>query len=148
MTAKMEEKIEDSVSIRIYSNTDIKPEEVLNRETGNFKVQENGAGEYLFTFNVTIDSFDQKLSPSAYFFFKNDVKIEGTKIYANVGFNKNHDRVPGSRTILLKLEEGDEVSVKQELETDVQDYQISFCGALLHLNKVQFKISSKKIIAI
>jgi len=127
--------IEDSVSIRIYNKTDIRPEEVLNRESGVFTVPEHGAGEYLFTFTVTIDSFDQKLSPSAYFFMKNDVKIEGTKIYANVGFSKNHDRVPGSRTILLKLEENDKVSVTQELETDVQDYQISFCGALLHLEK-------------
>ena len=55
--------------------------------------------------------------------------IEGTKIYADVGFSKTHDRIPGSRTIFLKLEENDEVSVKQEYQTDIQDYQISF----LHL---------------
>jgi len=127
--------IEDSVSIRIYNKTDITQEDVLNRETGVFKVPEHGAGEYLFTFTVTIDSFDQKLSPSAYFFLKNGEIIEGTKIYADVGFSKTHDRVPGSRTILLKLEENDEVSVKQVYETDIQDYQISFCGALLHLEK-------------
>ena len=67
---------------------------------------------------------------------KNGELIEGTKIYADVGFSKIHDRVPGSRTIFLKLEENDEVSVTQDYETDIQDFQVSFCGALLHLEKV------------
>ena len=128
--------IEQSGSIRIFNNTDLKEEDVLNRDTGIFKVPINASGEYVFTFTVTIDSFDQKLTPSAYYFRRNGELIEGTKIYADIGFSKVHDRVPGSRTIILKLEENDEVSVTQEYETDIQDYQISFCGALLHLEKV------------
>ena len=128
--------IADSVSIRVYNKTDLKQEDVLDRQTGVFKVPQNAAGEYIFTFTVTIDSFDQKLTPSAYYFRRNGELIEGTKIYADIGFSKVHDRVPGSRTIILKLEENDEVSVTQEYETDIQDYQISFCGALLHLEKV------------
>ena len=118
--------IADSVSIRVYNKTDIKKEEVLDRQTGVFKVPQNAAGEYIFTFTVTIDSFDQKLTPSSYYFRRNGELIEGTKIYADIGFSKVHDRVPGSRTIILKLEENDEVSVTQEYETDIQDYQISF----------------------
>eukprot|EP00092_Neocalanus_flemingeri_P064799 GFUD01078697.1.p1 GENE.GFUD01078697.1~~GFUD01078697.1.p1 ORF type:complete len:455 (+),score=132.36 GFUD01078697.1:35-1366(+) len=127
--------IADSVSIRVFNNTDIKKEDVLNRDTGVFKVPQHAAGEYIFTFSVTIDSFDQKLMPSAYYFQKNGERIEGTKIYADIGFSKIHDRVPGSRTIFLKLEENDEVSVIQTKHTDIHDLHVSFCGALLHLEK-------------
>lgn len=117
------EYLKDSVSFRVYNKTDINPEDVLNRQTGVFKVPEKGIGEYMFTFTVTTDSIDHKLDPSAYFFMKNGERIEGTNI----------DRVPGSRTIFLKLWENDKVSVNQEYESLIQDCQISFCGALLHL---------------
>ena len=46
--------------------------------------------------------------------------------------------VSGSNTILLKLEEDDEVGVKQLEDTDIPDYSVSFCGTLIHLDKVVF----------
>ena len=130
--------ITDSVSIRVYNNTDIKKEDVLNRDTGVFKVPVNAAGEYVFTFTVTIDSFDQKLTPSSYVFAKNGTDLEGTEIYANAGTSRKHDKISGSRQVFLKLEEYDQVSVIQKFKTDIQDYHVSFCGALLHLDQVWF----------
>eukprot|EP00092_Neocalanus_flemingeri_P058543 GFUD01069757.1.p1 GENE.GFUD01069757.1~~GFUD01069757.1.p1 ORF type:complete len:375 (+),score=96.95 GFUD01069757.1:31-1155(+) len=127
--------IKESGSFRVYNNTNIKEEDVLDRDTGIFKVPINASGEYIFTFSVTIDSFDQKLMPSSYWFAKAGKKIEGTEIFANVGSSKIHDKVPGSRQVFLKLEENDEISVIQELKTDIQDFHVSFCGALLHLEK-------------
>lgn len=79
-TIYLGEYIKDSVSIRIFNKTDIKHEDVLNRQTGVFKVPENGAGEYMFTFTVTTDFLDYKLNPSAYFFLKNGDIVEGTNI--------------------------------------------------------------------
>ena len=130
--------VKESVSIRVYNNTDIKKEDLLNRDTGIFKVPVNAAGEYSFTFSVTIDSFDQRLTPSSYFFAKNGEKIEGTEIFANTGTSRDQDRVPGHRQVALKLVEGDKISVIQTLATDIQDYHVAFCGALLHLDKVCF----------
>merc|ERR1712203_7436 len=46
-----------------------------------------------------------------------------------------YDKFPGSNTMLLKLEEGDEISVMQIEDTDIPDYHVSFCGTLIHLEK-------------
>jgi len=129
------EYIKDSVSITVLNNTDLMAEDVLNRNTGIFKVPMNAAGEYMFTFTVTIDSYDQKLTPSSYFFAKNGTVIEGTELHARIGTSRKHDKTTGSRQVLLKLEEYDEVSVIQTLESDIADYHVSFCGALLHLDQ-------------
>eukprot|EP00092_Neocalanus_flemingeri_P025944 GFUD01028118.1.p1 GENE.GFUD01028118.1~~GFUD01028118.1.p1 ORF type:complete len:376 (+),score=108.96 GFUD01028118.1:84-1130(+) len=127
--------IEESGSVRVFNNTGMKEDDVLNLNTGIFKVPLDASGEYVFTFTVTIDSFDQKLMPSSYYFAKNGTEIEGTKIYADVGTTRRQDRVAGSRQIFLKLEENDEVSVIQTKQTDIHDLHVSFCGALLHLEK-------------
>ena len=115
---------------------DIKVEDVLNLETGIFKIPENAAGEYFFTFGVTIDSFDQKLMSSSYIFTLNGAEIKGTEIYSDVGTSSSHDRAPGSRQVFLKLEDNDEVNIIQTRETDIEDFHVLFCGALLHLEKV------------
>ena len=66
------------------------------------------------------------------------MEIEGTEIFANVGTSRIQDRVPGSKQVFLKLEENDKVSITQKCKTDIHDFHISFCGALLHLEKVWF----------
>ena len=112
---------------------------VLNRQTGFFTVPANAAGLYMFTFSATMDTFDADhgLSPNEYKFERNGEILDETGLYADVGSNWKNDKVPGSRTIFLRLEDGDNVAVVQTRARYVLDHHISFCGALIHLNKVR-----------
>jgi len=124
------------------NNDEMKAMEVLNRDTGLFRIPNGAAGLYLFTFSVTMDTADLSTEPAQYEFEKNGSPIPGTRMYSDAGVRHPirgqkaiYDKVPGSNTILLKLEEGDEVSVKQMEDTDIPDYHVSFCGTLIHLEK-------------
>merc|ERR1719350_1200060 len=110
---------------------------VLNRQTGFFTVPANAAGLYMFTFSATMDTFDADhgFSPNEYKFQRNGEILDETGLYADVGSNWKNDKVPGSRTIFLRLEDGDSVAVVQTRARYVLDHHISFCGALIHLNK-------------
>jgi len=110
---------------------------VLNRQTGFFTVPANGAGLYMFTFSATMDTFDADhgFSPNEYKFQRNGEILDETGLYADVGSNWKNDKVPGSRTIFLRLEDRDNVAVVQTRARYVLDHHISFCGALIHLNK-------------
>ena len=112
---------------------------VLNRQTGYFTVPPNAAGLYLFTFSATMDTFDfnHGLSPNEYKFEKNGELLDETGLYADAGSNWRNDKVPGSRTIFLRLEDGDRVAVRQTRAKHGLDHHISFCGALIHLKKVR-----------
>merc|ERR1719357_2101317 len=103
--------------------------EVLNRHTGRFTVPENAGGLYLFTFSITMDTWD------FYYFRKNGRKIQGSELYGDAGSNEDHDKLPGSRTILLELNAGDSIDVFQKKKRDIPDRQASFCGSLIHLRK-------------
>ena len=111
---------------------------VLNRQTGFFTVPANAVGLYMFTFSATMDTFDANhgFSPNEYKFQRNGEILDETGLYANVGSNWKNDKVPGSRTIFLRLEDRDKVGVVQTRARYVLDHHISFCGALIHLNKV------------
>ena len=113
--------------------------QVLNRDTGAFKPPKNASGLYMFTFSVTMDvwEYTRGMEPAEYQFRKNGDKIKGTSFYCDVGWSTNHDQVQGSKTILLKLSDNDEVDVVQLRDTDIADSRISFCGALIHLDKVR-----------
>ena len=112
---------------------------VLNRQTGFFTVPANAAGLYMFTFSATMDTFDANhgFSPNEYKFQRNGEILDETGLYADVGSNWKNDKVPGSRTIFLRLEDKDKVGVVQTRARYVLDHHISFCGALIHLNKVR-----------
>ena len=118
--------------------------EVLNRETGVFKVPANAGGLYMFSFGVTMDTRDFDRLPSErneYQFRKNKANVGGVSIFADAAPNERSDRVPGSMTVLLQLEENDEVDVVQtrkRQERDIPDYNPTFCGTLIHLEKVRF----------
>merc|ERR1712038_892113 len=116
--------------------------EVLNRTAGTFKVPKNASGLYMFTFSVTMDTADFNSESSMYEFVKNGAAIPGTRIYSDAGLphptegrSAIYDTTPASNTIFLKLEENDEVAVRQLMETDIPDYHVSFCGSLIHLEK-------------
>merc|ERR1719495_755537 len=116
--------------------------EVLNRTAGTFKVPKNASGLYMFTFSVTMDTADFNSESSMYEFVKNGAAIPGTRIYSDAGLphpkegmSAIYDTTPASNTIFLKLEEYDEVAVRQLMETDIPDYNVSFCGSLIHLEK-------------
>merc|ERR1712156_630896 len=116
--------------------------EVLNRTAGTFKVPKNASGLYMFTFSVTMDTADFNSESSMYEFVKNGDAIKGTRIYSDAGLphpkegkSAIYDTTPASNTIFLKLEEEDEVAVRQLMETDIPDYHVSFCGSLIHLEK-------------
>merc|ERR1712223_1035206 len=116
--------------------------EVLNRTSGTFKVPKNASGLYMFTFSVTMDTADFNSESSMYEFVKNGAAIPGTRIYSDAGLphptegkSAIYDTPPASNTIFLKLEEEDEVAVRQLMETDIPDYHVSFCGSLIHLEK-------------
>ena len=113
---------------------------VLNRTSGVFKPPKKASGLYMLTFSVTIDVWGgisrRPHQPAEYQFRKNGANLEGTSFYCNIGSSRNHDKVQGSKTILLKLGEQDEVDVVQLRDTDIADTDISFCGALIHLEKV------------
>ena len=119
--------------------------EVLNRETGVFKVPVNASGLYMFSFGVTMDARDFDWLPSEkneYQFRKNRTNIGGVSIFADAAPNAKNDRVPGSMTVLLQLEQYDEVDVVQTRKrksNDIPDYNPTFCGTLIHLEKVRFK---------
>jgi hypothetical protein len=122
------------------NNDETKAMEVLNRETGKFKVPTHAAGLYMFTFSVTMDTADFNTEPSQYQFEKNGIPIPGTSIYSDAGLphpvagkTSIYDKVPGSNTIFLKLEQDDEVGVRQTRDTDIPDFHVSFCGTLIHL---------------
>ena len=127
--------------------------EVLNRTTGAFKPPKNAAGLYMFTFSVTMDVWDYSsgMEPAEYQFRKNGAKLTGTNFYCDIGSSRDHDQVQGSKTILLKLGEADEVDVVQLWDTDIADSSMTFCGALIHLDKVnsykQVRTSSLSILA-
>merc|ERR1712012_3429 len=113
---------------------------VLNRTAGTFQVPKNAAGLYTFTFSVTMDTADFNSESSMYEFVKNGTAIDGTRIYSDAGLphprkgrSAIYDTTPASNTIFLKLEEFDEVAVRQLKETDIPDYHVSFCGSLIHL---------------
>ena len=112
--------------------------EVLNRQTGRFTVPQNAEGLYLFTFSITMDTWDfiEGHTWDFYYFRKNGRKITGSELYGDAGSNEAHDKLPGSRTILLELNAGDFVDVFQEKKRDIPDRQASFCGSLIHLRKV------------
>merc|ERR1719422_554838 len=95
--------------------------EVLNRASGTFKVPKNASGLYMFTFSVTMDTAD----------FNSDAGLP----HPTEGRSAIYDTTPASNTIFLKLEEEDEVAVRQLMETDIPDYHVSFCGSLIHLEK-------------
>merc|ERR1712165_426731 len=111
--------------------------EVLNRDTGRFTVPENAAGLYLFTFSITMDTWDfiEGHTWDFYYFRKNGRKILGSELYGDAGSNEDHDKIPGSRTILLELNAGDSIDVFQKKKRDIPDSQASFCGSLIHLRK-------------
>merc|ERR1719244_60686 len=115
---------------------------VLNRTAGTFKVPKNASGLYIFTFSVTMDTADFNSESSMYEFVKNGAAIPGTRIYSDAGLphptegkSAIYDTTPASNTIFLKLEAEDEVAVRQLMDTDIPDYHVSFCGALIHLEK-------------
>ena len=112
---------------------------VLNRQTGKFTVPPNAAGLYMFTFSATMDTFDAHhgFSPNEYEFEKNEELLGQTRLYADAGSNWKNDKVSGSRTIFLRLEDGDRVSVRQTRARYGLDRHVSFCGALVHLKKVR-----------
>ena len=112
--------------------------EVLNRHTGRFTVPENAEGLYLFTFSITMDTWDfiEGHTWDFYYFRKNGRKILGSELYGDAGSNEDHDKLPGSRTILLELNAGDSIDVFQQKKRDIPDRQSSFCGSLIHLRKV------------
>ena len=132
--------IDNSYSIRMIDqdcgDSDDCAKTVLNKDTGVFTVPEKAGGVYMFTFTVLMDTWDTSLKPSAYKFRKNEKILEGTMIHSDVGYNHIHDIVPGSRTILLELDAGDRVDVFQDEATDLTNYKVSFCGALIYLEKV------------
>jgi len=111
--------------------------EVLNRETGRFTVPQNADGLYMFTFSITMDTWDfiEGHSWDYYYFRKNGHEVIGTGLYGNVGSNEDSDKVPGSRTVLLELNSGDAIDVFQMQEKNIPDRQASFCGSLIHLKK-------------
>jgi len=124
------------------NNDETKAMEVLNRDTGKFKVPKNASGLYMFTFSVTMDTADFNSEPSEYEFEKNGDQILGTSIYSDAGLphpvagkTAIYDKVPGSNTIFLKLEADDEIGVRQTRKTDIPDFHVSFCGTLIHLEK-------------
>merc|ERR1712165_523301 len=115
---------------------------VLNRTAGTFQVPKNASGLYMFTFSVTMDTADFNSESSMYEFVKNGTAIDGTRIYSDAGLphprkgmSAIYDTAPASNTIFLKLEEYDEVAVRQLMDTDIPDYHVSFCGSLIHLEK-------------
>merc|ERR1719150_2056352 len=115
---------------------------VLNRTAGTFKVPKNASGLYMFTFSVTMDTADFNSESSMYEFVKNGAAIPGTRIYSNAGLphptegkSAIYDMTPASNTIFLKLEEEDEVAVRQLMDTDIPDYHVCFCDSLIHLEK-------------
>ena len=118
--------------------------EVLNRSSGVFKVPANAGGLYMFSFGVTMDTRDFDWLPSEkneYQFRKNKAIVGGVSIFADAAPNEKSDRVPGSMTVLLQLEENDEVDVVQTRKRksrDIPDYNPTFCGTLIHLEKVRF----------
>ena len=130
--------IDNHYSWRVFNRTCSDADcakEILDRDTGKFTVPRNAAGVYMFTFTVIMDTWDTGLESFAYVFRKNEELINGTDVFSEVS---NHDnKIPGSRTIFLKLEDGDQVDVFQtNPDPDVMDSAVSFCGALVHLEKV------------
>ena len=124
--------------------------EVLNRATGAFKVPVNASGLYMFTFGVTMDVRDyghHQSEKNEYQFRKNGQKVDGVSIYADAAPNDRSDMVPGSMTAFLQLQEKDEVDVVQTMErlslaNDIADYNLTFCGTLIHLEKVHLRLIS------
>ena len=133
--------INDQNSWRVFNETcnqESCAREVLNRQTGRFTVPQNADGLYLFTFSITMDTWDfiEGHTWDFYYFRKNGHKIIGTGLYGNVGSNEDNDKVPGSSTIILELNSGDVIDVYQRQEKNIPDRQASFCGSLIHLKKV------------
>merc|ERR1712012_238535 len=113
-----------------------------NDEAMAMQVPKNASGLYTFTFSVTMDTADFNSESSMYEFVKNGTAIDGTRIYSDAGLphprkgrSAIYDTTPASNTIFLKLEENDEIAVRQLKETDIPDYHVSFCGSLIHLEK-------------
>ena len=135
----------DQKSWRVFNETcnqESCAKEVLNRDTGRFTVPQNADGLYLFTFSITMDTFDylEGHTWDYYYFRKNGYKVAGTGLYGNVGSNPHSDMFPGSRTIILDLEAGDYVDIFQTKGKAVPDLQALFCGSLIHLTKVSIKL--------
>ena len=110
--------------------------EVLDRDTGKFTVPPNAAGVYMFTFSVIMDPWDTSLKPSVYVFRKNEEPIAGTGVTAEL--SNQDSRIPGSRTIFLKLRVSDQVDVFQtNPDSDSLDEALSFCVTLVNLDMVR-----------
>ena len=140
----------DQKSWRVFNETcnqESCAKEVLNRDTGRFTVPQNADGLYLFTFSITMDTFDylEGHTWDYYYFRKNGYKVAGTGLYGNVGSNPHSDMFPGSRTIILDLKAGDYVDIFQTKGKAVPDLQALFCGSLIHLTKVSIKLVLKTI---
>ena len=96
-----------------------------------------GAGDYMFSLSVTIDTFAfDRVQPSKYFFQRNSQSLLGSSVYSDIGFNRLHNTVTSSRSIFLSLKAKDKISIFQKYRSDVPDYDITFCGVLLRLAEV------------
>ena len=127
------------------NNKDQCLENILNRQEGTFTVPENMAGVYEFTFTVLMDTYNHHLDASNYIFRKNGENIKGTDIYGEAGFNDSHDKILATRTINLFLQVGDKVDVDQITDSDTPDHRITFCGTLLHQDRVSLELLMKTI---
>ena len=131
--------IDNHYSWRVFNRTCSDADcakEVLDRDTGKFTVPPNAAGVYMFTFSVIMDPWDTSLKPSVYVFRKNEEPIAGTGVTAEL--SNQDSRIPGSRTIFLKLRVSDQVDVFQtNPDSDSLDEALSFCVTLVNLDMVR-----------
>ena len=92
-----------------WTEKEIKPaEEILNPSDGKFTVPESADGEYLFSFNVNMDTWDNRGMKSEYAFYKKEKEgevmlVEGIKIDSTAGSSHYQDTTPGSLQVFLTL---------------------------------------------
>ena len=88
-----------------WTEKEIKPaEEILNPSDGKFTVPESADGEYLFSFSVNMDTWDNRGMKSEYAFYKKQGKVEGIKIDSTAGSSHYQDTTPASMQVFLTLE--------------------------------------------
>ena len=119
---------------------EIRGGDVLDMSTGLFTVPQGGTGTYSISYGVMLDTVNGAgRSAPAKFALKattgrprRTAIIKGSMVMSDAGTRAGSDVVPASREVLLHMEAGDSLELRQLNRAAETSYSISLCVHLVH----------------
>lgn len=122
------------------AGTKLRGSDVLEMSTGLFTVPQGGTGTYSINYGVMLDTVDGAGQPAPAKFVlqattgkpKRNGYVKGSMVMSDVGTTAGSDVVPASREVLLHMEAGDSLELRQLNRAAETSYSISLCVHLVH----------------